>query len=322
MTTRRWMSTSAPVALPRHRAHEPLGLIGAEEVLARAAQAPRRLLEHRQRARAEQVGLDAVGRALELDNGFGGAVAPRSSARISRFTTGPVQRGSPVAPRCRGASASPRPRARGRARRCGRRWPSQIGARRSSSSHVAGDEHALGGERGGVVGLADAQRVGRHLADAAAPSVTSSCSAHSVAAAGQREPLEGPAEAPSGVHTTRRGTPRPRCRRARPRRGSTGTVRGRRQGYRAPRRSSQLGARRRSSRAARARRAGTARAGTQPDRFLPAPAPRRLRVRAGRLSACRPTPATRRGARRRRWRAGRGRAGRGSRCRPRGRPVR
>src|SRR3954454_16014620 len=60
-------------ALPRDRADEALALVGPEEVLARLAQPPRRLLQRGQRARAEQVRFDPVGGALERDDGLGDA---------------------------------------------------------------------------------------------------------------------------------------------------------------------------------------------------------------------------------------------------------
>ena len=62
-----------PGPLPRHRAHEPLAVEGPEEALAGGAQLARRLGQRGQRARTEQLGLDAVGRALQRDDRVDGA---------------------------------------------------------------------------------------------------------------------------------------------------------------------------------------------------------------------------------------------------------
>ena len=74
-----------PAALPRHRADQPVALVGAQEVLAAAAQLARRLGQRGQRARAEQVGLDAVGGALERDDRVdGAAIAEVERADLQR----------------------------------------------------------------------------------------------------------------------------------------------------------------------------------------------------------------------------------------------
>ena len=231
-------------ALPRHRADEPLALECAEELLARAAQAPRRLLEHRQRARAEQVGLDAVGRALELDDGLGGARGAEVERPDLELTAGPARRGPPAAPRRR--APRPRPRrasARSSAPSADAARLREVGGAALEQHHVARHQHALGGQRGGVVGLADVQRVG---GDARRRRRRRACSAARSARCGRGRAARAARtcgrSAARASTRARRGTPRPACRRARPRRGRRAPCAGRRRGCRAPRRSPSSGA--------------------------------------------------------------------------------
>ena len=118
-------------ALPRDRAHEPLALVGAEEVLARLAQPPRRLLQRGQRARAEQVGLDPVGGALERDDGLGDARRAEVELLDLEGHSPSAERIAAVGSPSAGAPPRPTPRARGRGRRGGCRRPSR-GRRRGA----------------------------------------------------------------------------------------------------------------------------------------------------------------------------------------------
>ena len=326
-TTSRWMSTSGPVRFhataPTSRSPSKAPRNARRRVRSRRGVSRQR----RQRARADQLGLDAVGRALERDDRRRALPAsPRSSGRISSSRQPSAERDAARRPRRSARRPRPTRRARGRARRAARSQALRELARRGARAASCRPTPARAWRRAwsrrprlpscSVVG-------GERRSGPAAPSVDQQLEARargrSRAARAARTRARSAARATSRA---RRGRPRPASRRAPPRRGRRATVRGS-----APGMSGSLAARPARARgddrarAARARRGRRARAGTRarsPPRGRAPSAtagygPGRLEPRGGRARA------RRRGARRRRWRAGRGRAGCGSRRRPRAR---